>query len=75
MNLDEAEDKVREIGRVVHQGLAGSGWGFMLVLTSLREAEGFSTYISDCNREDMLVAVRDLLDKVEADPSIHGRKT
>lgn len=66
-DLYAMEETARMIGRNIGKALEGSGVGFCLGLFTLGDG-GFTTYISNCNREDMLKAMRELLDKIEEQP-------
>ena len=68
-DLHQAEKTAGQIGRTLGEYIAreAPGWGFIFALFSFGEG-GFSTYISNCNRKDMIVAVRELLDKIEKHP-------
>ena len=59
----DAKDIGKLIGRVVPDDV-----GFMLMIFNKGEG-GFSTYVSNCDRSDMVRGVLELLDKVVADKS------
>lgn len=61
--LEQAERTCRGIGTVI-AGALPTGWGFTLILSSFGE-QGFSTYLSNCKREDMIKALREMADKIE----------
>ena len=62
--LEQAETTCRQIGHAIGSKLP-KGWGFMLTLFSMRETDGFSTYMSNCKREDVIKALRELADSIE----------
>ncbi len=60
--LEEAENQAREIGRTL-KGIMPKGWGFTLILSSYGD-NGFSTYISSYNREDMILSLHEMVTKL-----------
>lgn len=71
--LSDAEKTCGKLGKILGGAIdkSLSGWGFALVLFSYGE-EGFSTYISSCQRPDMIKAFRELIKRLEADPERRG---
>ena len=67
--LEHAEMHCRKIGRQLGDQMP-SGWGFALLLFSFNEPTE-TTYISNCERESMVKALRELCDKLErGDPEL-----
>lgn len=62
-DLEAVEVEARNIGRVIGKSLPPN-IGFGLVLFSFGE-DGFLTYISNAQREDMVKALRECADKIE----------
>ncbi|MBS3927765.1 MAG: hypothetical protein KGZ65_04155 [Sphingomonadales bacterium] len=62
--LEEAEVKCRRIGTLIGKDMP-AGWGFTLILTSFGD-NGYSTYLSNCQRPDMIKALREMADKLES---------
>jgi len=65
--LLRAEEEARRIGRALKAAMP-PGWGFTLLLLSYGE-DGFATYLSSCDRADMIAALKELVKKLEADPA------
>lgn len=63
-SLEEAEQSARALGRVIYDVMP-DGWGFTLMMFSYGEG-GNTTYISTARREDMLKALREMIEKLEA---------
>jgi hypothetical protein len=59
------EAAARGIGRTIGDTLP-SGVGFCLMLFTFGGPGGWSTYLSNAQRPDMIAAIRELLDKLEA---------
>lgn len=62
--LEQAESECREIGKLLG-GIMPKGWGFTLILSSLNDSPGFCTYISNCNRQDIIKMLRETADRLE----------
>lgn len=62
--LEQAEVRAKNLGRHLHAQMP-EGWGFALILFSFGEG-GFSTYISDANRADMIAALKECIEKLES---------
>jgi len=58
------EAVTREIGKRIGSALP-PGWGFGL--TVFQFGTPFSTWVSNCNRTDMIKALRELADRLEVD--------
>ena len=65
-NLFEMEEHARGIGRAIGDVLP-KDIGFCIVLAH-KGAGGWSTWLSNCNREDMIKMLREMIGKLE-DPS------
>jgi hypothetical protein len=63
--LHGMEQTARDIGRIIGDAInqAGTGMGFMLLLFSFEGPE--ATYISNGARDDMVKALRELLERFE----------
>jgi hypothetical protein len=65
--MDEAiRDVSNNIGRLIGGSLP-KGWGFALLVFPLEDGDGRMNYISNAKRDDMLVAFKELVGKMEAD--------
>jgi hypothetical protein len=65
--MDEAiHDVSNNIGRLIGGSLP-KGWGFALLVFPLGDGDGRMNYISNAKRDDMLVAFKELVGKMEAD--------
>jgi predicted hydrocarbon binding protein len=58
---DEIKDTLRDMGRTIGKALP-KGWGFTLLIYTFGEG-GTMTYISNAQREDMLKAMQEFLQK------------
>lgn len=65
-NLFEMEETCREIGRTIG-GALPPDIGFALMLFTKREG-GWSTWLSNCQRADMIAALKEMIRKLE-DPT------
>jgi hypothetical protein len=65
-NLFEMEESARSIGGIIGDCLP-KDVGFVLILATKGEG-GWSTYLSNCQRADMIKAMREMIGKLE-DPS------
>jgi len=63
-SLETAEVSARTLGRHLAPHVP-PGWGFLLVLASFGEG-GRMTYLSNCQREDMINLMKELSGKLEA---------
>ena len=61
--LEEAEAWARNIGKRLKSELP-KGWGFTLLLVSYGE-NGVMTYLSSCNRQDMIKGLKEITYKLE----------
>lgn len=63
--LEQAENKARRIGEALRDAMKDlPGWGFTVILTSFGD-NGLTTYLSSCNRQDMIKAMREMADHLE----------
>jgi len=62
--LEEAENEARKLGRLIKADMP-EGWGFVLMLVSHGE-NGVFTYLSDCQRQDIIKFLREIAYKLEA---------
>lgn len=60
---------MNDIGRVIAQAMketAGPGYGFALLMFGLEgDEKGRMNYLSNCNREDMLTAMKEFIARAE----------
>lgn len=64
-SLYDAEQAARRIGRIIGPSLP-KGWGFTLMLYTFG-VDGFSTYISNAERPNMILALKEMIEKLEKD--------
>lgn len=62
-NLFEMEETARKIGRAIGDGLP-KDVGFCLVLCHKGDG-GWSTWLSNCQREDMIKLLHEIIEKVQ----------
>lgn len=62
--LEEAEKQARGIAEVLTTAMP-KGWGFFLHLSSFGNG-GFSTYISNCDRDDILKLMEELIPQLQS---------
>jgi len=60
--LEEVELVAQRLARVIDNSIP-RGWGFALVLSRLNT--NLSSYVSNCNRADMIKAFREMADRLE----------
>ena len=60
----EVEAMLKDIGKTLH-GIMPEGFGFTLLMFSFGE-NGSTFYISDAQRDDMLKAMQEFIDKQKA---------
>jgi len=58
------EAQAREIGNLLHELMGPSGLGFLVTLFEFGDG-GWSTYISNGNRKDMVKYLRELAAEIE----------
>ncbi len=63
--LEQMEARARGLAEVIDQGTP-QGWGFVLIHFRFDSAGKNATYISNCNRADMVRAMRETADRIEA---------
>ena len=61
--LEKAEITARKIGKVISKSMP-KGWGFVVALFSYGD-NGLTTYLSNCEREGIIKAMREIADKIE----------
>ena len=66
--LEQAEVEAKRLGRKIGSHMP-KGWGFALVMFSFGES-GFSTYISNACRTDMIKALRECAESLEGKKEI-----
>lgn len=69
VELRDLEDKCREIGRVIGKGIemtygSRDKVGFCLLLFDFGEG-GYMTYISNAQRDDMILSLTELIDQLK----------
>lgn len=70
IDLAQLEATCRRIGKRIGEGVP-AGVGFVLLLFDFGD-DGFFTYLSNAEREGMIKGLRELLAKLEADPTGRG---
>lgn len=63
--LEEAERKMQGIAKAVGE-MIPNGWGFAVLCFSFGE-EGFMNWVSNGEREDMVMALREMVTRLEND--------
>lgn len=64
--LEDAENTIRDLGKTIRSAMP-RGWGFSLQLWSFDGGEkGAMTYISNCERGDMIKALKEFTSKLES---------
>lgn len=63
-DLATMEEKAREIGRIIG-GMLPKDIGFTFQLFTFGEG-GWATYISNCDRQDMIRALKELIARLES---------
>ena len=64
--MDKAiRETSNSIGRLIGQSLP-PGWGFALLVFPFAEGDGRMNYISNGKREDMLTALKELVERMES---------
>lgn len=68
-DLYDAEGVAYDLGKMLGEAIKekAPGWGFCLSLFT-RGADGFVTYISNLDREDMIKALEELIGNLKKDP-------
>lgn len=61
--LEEAENAARRLAKKLGDEMP-RGWGFSLFLFSFGD-KGLVTYISSCQREDVVASLHDLADRID----------
>jgi hypothetical protein len=70
VSLEKLEAACRRLGNTIGE-VVGPGTAFMVVLSDFGDA-GNMTYLSNVDRLDMVKMLRELADKLEADPTGRG---
>ncbi len=65
--LAELEEHAKEVGRLIKR-IMPPGVGFTLMMFTLGEG-GWMTYLSSAERTTMIKAMKEHIEKVEADPN------
>ena len=71
MNEEQkAREKLKQIGNAIG-GLLPEGYGFVLMVFETNTSEGRLDYISDCQREDVIKAMKEFIAKTEREWGMH----
>ena len=74
--LEKLEETARSMAREIGPSFDAAGAGFALLGFSFGEG-GWMTYVSNANRHDMIKALKEMVEKLEAEidvpPAITGR--
>ncbi len=69
MELEHLEQTAQTIGRIIGEAMRGADGkpvaGFCLIMTDLYTKDGFFTYVSNCDRDDMIKLLKEAVEKVE----------
>ncbi len=69
MELEHLEQTAQTIGRIIGEAMRGADGkpvaGFCLIMTELYTDKGFFTYVSNCEREDMINLLKEAIVKIE----------
>ena len=69
--LEEAERTMQSLARVVGN-MTPQGWGFAVLCFSFGE-NGFMNWVSNAERQDMIKALKEMVEKLENDPRQYHR--
>lgn len=53
--------QMKGVGNAIGEALEGTGYGFALLVFPFGDSDGRMNYISNSNREDMLVAMKEFI--------------
>ncbi len=66
--LTDLEEECKAVARLI-KDMMPPGVGFTLMMFTMGEGGGWMTYMSSAERSTMLRAMKEFIEKVEADPS------
>ena len=69
--LEEAERTMQSLARVVGN-MTPKGWGFAVLCFSFGE-NGFMNWVSNAERQDMIKALKEMVENLENDPRQYHR--
>ena len=67
MDLSGLEEEARSLGRVI-KDVMPEGIGYFLLMFTFGEG-GWATFVSNAEREDMIKAIEELLQRLKDDPN------